>query len=245
MPNLVFSIAVLIVAIISGGVAALSGFGIGSLLTPLLATAVGIKVAVAAVSLPHFVATCVRLWGLRKHVDRNVLLHFGILSAVGGLLGALFQWKSASPILSVVFGCLLLFAGASGLAGWSERMHFGRSTAWLAGALSGFFGGVVGNQGGIRSAALVGFQLSKEGLVATATATGVIVDIARVPVYLATQGQALVPIATYIVLATIGCLIGTFWGVRILERIPARWYKRVLSSLICALGLYMSLKSFI
>jgi hypothetical protein len=242
---LVFSIAVIVVAIVSGGVAALSGFGIGSLLTPLLATAVGMKVAVAAVSVPHFVATCVRLWGLRKHVDRNVLLHFGILSAVGGLLGALLQWKANSPILSVVFGCLLLFAGISGLAGWSERMHFGRRTAWVAGALSGFFGGVVGNQGGIRSAALVGFQLSKEGLVATATAIGVIVDAARMPVYLATQGQALFPIATYIALAIVGCLIGTFWGVRVLDRIPARWYKRVLSSLICALGLYMSLKAFI
>jgi uncharacterized membrane protein YfcA len=245
MPSLLFSIAILIVAIISGGVAALSGFGIGSLVTPLLATAVGMKVAVAAVSVPHFVATCVRLWGLRKHVDRNVLLHFGILSAVGGLLGALFQWKANSPMLSVVFGCLLLFAGISGLAGWSERMHFGHRTAWVAGALSGFFGGVVGNQGGIRSAALVGFQLSKEGLVATATAIGVIVDAARMPVYLATQGRALFPIAIYIALAIVGCLIGTFWGVRVLERIPTRWYKRVLSSLLCALGSYMSLKAFL
>jgi uncharacterized membrane protein YfcA len=245
MPNLAFSVAAFIVAIISGGVAALSGFGIGSLLTPVLATAVGMKVAVAAVSLPHFVATCVRLWGLRKHVDRRVLFHFGILSAVGGMLGALFQSKSNSPALSLVFAALLLFAGVSGLAGWSERMHFGRGTAWLAGALSGFFGGIVGNQGGIRSAALMGFQLSKESLVATATATGVLVDTARMPVYLATQGRALIPVATYIVLATVGCLIGTFWGVRVLERIPPHWYKRVLSSLICALGLYMALKTLL
>lgn len=243
MPHLAFSIAVVVVAIVAGAVAALSGFGIGSLLTPLLATAVGIKVAVAAVSIPHLITTCVRLWGLRKHVNRGVLLHFGILSAVGGLLGALLQWKANSPILSVVFGCLLLFAGISGLAGWSERMHFGPKAAWLAGALSGFFGGIVGNQGGIRSAALMGFQLSKESLVATATATGVIVDTARMPVYLATQSRALIPVATYIVLATVGCLIGTFWGVLALERIPAHWYKRVLSSLICALGLYMSLKA--
>jgi hypothetical protein len=152
MAHLLFSILVVMVAIISGAVAALGGFGIGSLLTPLLATAVGMKVAVAAVSLPHFVATSVRLWGLRKHVDRSVLVNFGILSAAGGLLGALFQWKSNSPILGILFGLLLLFAGVSGLTGWSDRMHFGRRTAWLGGALSGFFGGVVGNQGGIRSA---------------------------------------------------------------------------------------------
>jgi hypothetical protein len=245
MLNLAFSFAVFFVAIVAGAVAAVSGFGIGSLLTPLLAAAVGMKVAVAAVSLPHFVATCARLWGLRKHVDRRVLLHFGILSAVGGLLGALLQSRSNSPILGVLFGCLLLFAGVSGLAGWSEQMHFRRGTAWLAGALSGFFGGIVGNQGGIRSAALMGFQLSKESLVATATATGVLVDTARMPVYLITQARGLFQVATYILLATFGCLVGTFWGVRMLERIPVRWYRRVLSSLICALGLYMSLKALL
>jgi hypothetical protein len=108
MLNLAFSFAVFIVAIVAGAVAAVSGFGIGSLLTPLLAAAVGMKVAVTAVSLPHFVATCARLWGLRKHVDRRVLLHFGILSAVGGLLGALLQSRSNSPILGVLFGCLLM-----------------------------------------------------------------------------------------------------------------------------------------
>jgi uncharacterized membrane protein YfcA len=62
MAHLLLSVVLIMVAIISGAVAALSGFGIGSLLTPLLATVVGMKVAVAAVSLPHFVATSVRLW---------------------------------------------------------------------------------------------------------------------------------------------------------------------------------------
>ena len=91
---------------------------------------------------------------------------------------------------------------------------------------------------------LMGFQLSRESLVATATATGVLVDIARVPVYLATESRSLLSVATYILLATAGCLAGTFWGVRLLERIPSQWYQRLLSSLICALGLYMTLKSF-
>lgn len=237
-----FGIAVFVVAVIAGGVAALSGFGIGSLLTPLLATTMGMKAAVAAVSLPHFVATAVRLWGLRKYVDRRVLIHFGIFSAGGGLLGALFQSKANSPVLTVVFGALLLFVGISGLAGWSERMRFRQGTAWTAGALSGLFGGLVGNQGGIRSAALLSFQLRKESLVATATATAVLVDIARMPVYAATQTHAFVLAKVNIGLALVGCLIGTLWGVRLLRRIPEQSYKRALSLLICALGVYMILK---
>jgi uncharacterized protein len=232
-----FTAAVFAVAFIAGSVASLSGFGIGSLLTPLLAMTMGMRVAVAAVSVPHFVATGVRLWSLRHHVDKRVLLHFGTLSAVGGLVGALFQSNIN------VFGALLLFAGISGLAGWSETMRFRRSTAWAAGALSGTFGGLVGNQGGIRSAALLSFQMQKESLVATATATGVIVDVARMPVYLVTQSQTLLSFKGEIIVALIGCLAGTIWGVRLLQRIPPQRFRQLLSLLICGLGIYMILHS--
>jgi hypothetical protein len=242
MHHPVFSAVVFLVAVIAGAVAALSGFGIGSLLTPLLATTISMKAAVAAVSIPHFVATAVRLWGLRAHIDRRILIHFGICSAAGGLVGALLQARAESPVLTMVFGFLLLFAGLSGLAGWLERMRFRRGTAWAAGVLSGLFGGLVGNQGGIRSAALMSFQMEKQSLVATATATGIIIDLARMPVYVATQTQALVSARVYIALALAGCLIGTFWGVRYLERIPAARYKQLLSLFICALGIYMILK---
>jgi uncharacterized protein len=245
MPSHLFSVVVFLVAVLAGAVAGLSGFGIGSLLTPLLATTMGAKTAIAAVSVPHFIATAVRFWSLRKHVDRRVLVHFGIASAAGGLIGALFQAEASSPILSAVFGVLLLFAGISGLAGWTDRMRFRRDTAWVAGTLSGLFGGLVGNQGGIRSAALLSFQMEKQSLVATATATGIIIDFARMPVYIATQAQAMISAKVEIIVALIGCLAGTFWGVRVLERISPRRYKQALSLLICALGVYMILKVWV
>jgi uncharacterized membrane protein YfcA len=53
------------VAILAGAIASVSGFGIGSLLTPLLAVRVGSKLAVAAVSVPHLTATALRFWLLR------------------------------------------------------------------------------------------------------------------------------------------------------------------------------------
>ena len=41
------------------------------------------------------------------------------------------------------------------------RMRFDGRWAWLAGAASGLFGGLVGNQGGLRAAAMLGFHLPK------------------------------------------------------------------------------------
>jgi hypothetical protein len=53
---------------------------------------------------------------------------------------------------------------------------------------------LVGNQGGIRSAALLGFELEKQQFVATATAIGLFVDGARMPIYVATQHEELIQI---------------------------------------------------
>ena len=132
----------------------MTGVGVGSLLTPVLALTVDTRVAVAAVSIPHLVATSIRFWFLRDRVDRKVLLGFGVTSAAGGLAGAALYEMANSRWLTVVFGCLLLFAAYSEFSGLAGRMRFRGWVAWVAGALSGVLGGLVGNQGGIRSAAL-------------------------------------------------------------------------------------------
>ena len=84
-----FLVAVFGVGVLSGATASVLGFGIGSMLTPLLTASLGASLAVAAVSLPHAVATAVRCWRLRAHIAFDVLKRFGLLSAVGGLAGAL------------------------------------------------------------------------------------------------------------------------------------------------------------
>jgi uncharacterized membrane protein YfcA len=233
------TLGALVVAVIAGAVAGVSGFGIGSLLTPLLAVSFGTKLAVAIVSVPHLVGTVARFIPLRKQVDRKVFLNFGTLSAAGGLVGALLNARLNSPWLTIVFGGLLLFAGLAGLTGFVDRMRFGRLMAWVTGGLSGFFGGLVGNQGGIRSAALLGFGISKEALVATATATALMVDGARMPVYLAIEGRGIFDAWPLLIVTIVGVLLGTYWGVRVLRRIEEQTFRRFLFSLILVLGVYM------
>jgi uncharacterized membrane protein YfcA len=234
-----FEAAVLAIAALAGALAAVTGFGIGSLLTPLLALEMDTRLAVAAVSIPHVVGTALRFWLLSGSVDRNVLLRFGLTSAVGGLAGAMLQGRASNRWLMLIFGALLLFAAASELIGLARRMRFKGHVASIAGALSGLLGGLVGNQGGLRSAALLGFGLSKQSFVATATAVGLLVDGARMPVYLATQQSALSSMWLPILIATIGVTLGTLLGSRVLARIPEIWFHRVLAALLAALGISM------
>jgi uncharacterized protein len=232
-----FETVVLLTAAVAGGVASVAGFGIGSLLTPLLALHVDTKTAVAAVSVPHLIGTSIRFWLLRQQIDRAVVWRFGFTSAAGGLIGALLNASASNRALAIVFGALLVFAGASQLSGRAQRWRFHGSVSWIAGALSGFFGGLVGNQGGIRSAALLGFNLRRDQFVATATAIALMVDAARMPVYVVAERHDVAAFWPIVLAATIGVLAGTVYGERLLTRIPERRFRQVVGALLLALGL--------
>jgi uncharacterized protein len=238
-----FALLLAAVALVAGAVAAVTGFGVGSLLTPALALETGTKVAVAAVAIPHFIGSALRYWMLRHHVDRRILIGFGVASAAGGLVGALLGTRFSSRGLAVVFGALLLLAGISEFTGWIQRVRWGQRAAWVAGAISGALGGLVGNQGGIRTAAMLGFDVPKQSFVATATAIALFVDGARLPVYLATQWRELVAIWPLILAATVGVVIGTAFGTGILGRVPQRIFRRVIAVLLMVLGVYMMVTS--
>lgn len=233
---MIFAVLLAVAAVVAGGIAAIAGFGIGSILTPALALQTGTKVAVAAIAVPHFVATVQRFWMLRRYVDRTVLLGFGVASAIGGLLGALAHERAASTALTMVFGVLLILASVSQLTGWMERVRWGRTAAWAAGALSGLLGGLVGNQGGIRSAAMLGFDVPKEAFVATATAVAIFVDLARLPVYLISDWRSMLTVWPFVLLATIGAVAGTALGTRILGQLPQSLFRRVVAVLLLLLG---------
>ncbi len=238
---MILNLLVILAAIVAGAIASIAGFGIGSILTPLLATAFGTKLAVAVVSVPHFVGTALRFALIRERLDRHVLLTFGITSAAGGLAGALLHVWLRSALLGYILGVLLVFAGIAGLTGLGEKMRFGRTAGWIAGALSGIFGGLVGNQGGIRSAALLGFDVSKEAFVATATGIALLVDLFRMPVYAVTQYREIAAHWLVLTLAAAGVVIGTLAGKPLLQHIPDRLFRRIVAAIILALGISMLL----
>ena len=226
-------------AFVAGGIASIAGFGIGSVLTPALSLWIDAKLAVAAISIPHFIGTALRFWLLKGRVDRRVLWHFGIPSAAGGIAGALLHSVATSPALLLLLAALLLFVAAGELSGFSRRLVFRGPAAWIAGALSGALGGLVGNQGGLRAGGLLGFRMDRDTFVATATAIGLFVDAARMPVYLAVYSRELMTVVMPITVATVGVVAGTMVGGRILRRIPESSFRRVVAVLLAVLGIWL------
>jgi uncharacterized membrane protein YfcA len=197
------------------------------------------KTAVGAVSIPHVIATLLRFWRLRKDVDRRVFLGFGLMNAGGALAGALVHVYVENPVLTTILGALLVFAGAIGVLGVVDRIRFRGKLPWVAGIVSGAFGGLVGNQGGIRSAAMLGLNVQGPAFVATATAIGLAVDAVRMPVYFATASAPILKAWPAILPAVAGVVIGTLAGEKILRRIPEKLFRRIVSALLLAIGILL------
>jgi uncharacterized membrane protein YfcA len=89
---------------------------------------------------------------------------------------------------------------------------------------------------------MLGFDVPRHAFVATATAVGLIVDGARMPVYLFTQGEEIASLWPALLAATVGAVIGTLVGERLLRRIPEPIYRRLVAGLVLALGIFMLLR---
>ena len=91
----------------------------------------------------------------------------------------------------------------------------------------------------MRAAALTAFGLTPAAFVATATATGLLVDLARAPVYLWRSGPELLALWRPIAVASVGVLAGTILGERILFGLSPSRFGQVVGGAIGLLGLWL------
>lgn len=241
---MLFNGLLFLAAVLSGATASIAGFGIGSVLTPLVALRVPTPVAVAAVALPHALATALRCWRLRASIEWKVLREFGVLSAAGGLAGALLNASVSSRALTLVLALLLIATSVAALTEWTARWQPHGPMVWLFGLMSGFFGGIAGNQGGLRAAALLSWSLPPAAFVATATATGLLVDVARTPIYLWRFGHEIRALAMTIAIASVGVVLGTLLGERVMLGLSRDHFRLIVAALIAALGVWLLFRVF-
>lgn len=239
----VFLAILFVLAFVSGATAAVVGFGIGSLLTPLLVTRHSPTIAIAAVALPHLMATAVRFFQHRHAVDRLVLLRFGLPSTAGGLAGAWLQSAVSESALFVTLGALLVATAIANLTGTFGAKKPPAPVAVGLGFVSGLFGGLVGNQGGLRAAGMLAFALPPRAYLATGTAVALLIDAGRTPVYLARAGNELLPLALPIAIASTGCVVGTIVGERMFLGLSTDRYRRIVGTAVGVLGVWLLLRA--
>ncbi len=253
-------IIISLVAAFASALTFFSGFGLGTLLLPAFALFYPIELAVASTAAVHFLNGLFKLGLVGRQADRRIVLAFGLPAIVAAFAGAwlllrladlppLFEYSLRARSIAVfpakfVVGLLLLAFTLLELVPRLSSITFGPRLLPLGGLLSGFFGGVSGMQGALRSAFLIRAGLSKEAFIGTGVVIAVLIDISRLGVYVPNlighRAELDYPV---LITAVLAAFAGAAVGNRYLKKMTMQVLQRIVAVmlLIVAAGLIMGL----
>ena len=245
------------VAAVASALTFFSGFGLGTILTPVFALFFPVSVAVGVTAIVHLANNLFKFALIGRQADWRVVVRFAVPAAGAAFVGALaLRTFEGLPIIATyrvagatfdvspvkaVIGILIAVFALLELSSWFQSLAL--PTRWLplGGMLSGFFGGLSGNQGAFRSAFLLRAGLSKEGFVATGVVSAIIVDVARLGVYGTTvfsehfsHSQSLI---APVVVASLSAFTGAAVGRRLLRNVTLRAVQVLVAVGMLAIGL--------
>lgn len=190
---------IILVSLLASALTFFSGFGLGTLLLPAFAAFLPLEAAIAATAIVHLANNLFKLALVGRHADRRVLLRFALPAVIAAFLGAwlltllgkaepLATWNIGEHMcnitwLKIVIGVIMAAFAVVELTPSFDRWAFPPRLLPVGGLVSGFFGGLSGHQGALRSAFLVRCGLSKEAFIATGVASACLVDVARLGIY--------------------------------------------------------------
>jgi uncharacterized membrane protein YfcA len=235
-----------------------SGFGLGTILTPAFMLFFPIELSIGLTGIVHFLNNLFKLFLVGKNANKEILIRFGIPAIVAAFIGAwvLVQIPTSQVLYSYsVFGklievsvlkftmaLLLAFFAVLDLVPFLNRIQFGIKQLPIGGVLSGFFGGLSGNQGALRSAFLIKVGLSKEVFVATTVVISCFVDFTRLSVYASNLKLSdLNANATLIVVATLAAFLGAFLGNKLLKKVTLKFVQTIVAILLILMSLGLGL----
>ena len=256
-------IIISVVALLVAGLTFFSGFGLGTLLMPAFALFFPVEIAVAATAIVHLANNIYKGILMGKYADIKVVLLFTIPAAFSAILGAflLGYFSNLEPISSyslfnklftitaanLAIGLLMIIFALVELIPFLKKINFSNKMIPVGGLLSGFFGGISGHQGALRTAFLVHAGLEKKSFIGTMVLSAIVIDIVRLTVYGLTflkfnsemfQTNGL---NTLLIAGTLAAFLGSSVGKYLLEKVTFDMIHIIVGIMLMLLGIAISI----
>ena len=253
MEIVVISLAAFVVAILTF----FSGFGLGTILTTVFMVFFPVDLAIALTGVVHFFNNIFKLILVGRNASKEVLIRFGLPAVIAAFLGSwlllnitdlkpLFSYTfqdnlfEVSPVKFIVSILLIIFASMD-LIPYFKNLQFDKSKLPIGGAMSGFFGGLSGNQGALRSAFLIRAGLSKEVFIGTTVVVSTFVDMTRLGVYATrfvnTDLSENIPL---VLSATLAGILGSFIGNKLLKKVTLDFLQTLVAIMLIILSIALA-----
>jgi uncharacterized protein len=245
------------VALFAAFLALFSGFGVGTLLTPAFVFFFPVQVAIAATAVVHLANNFFRIFLVGRYADWKIVARFGLPAILSAILGAwLLGWLSMIPSIStyhigervfeitpvkLAIGIVIIAFALLDLIPRLRNLKFNPKYLPVGGLISGFFGGLSGNQGALRSAFLIKSGLNSKAFIGTNSVCVVGVDIARLVVYGASfyaTSFALIDRDVWLAVAAavLSACAGSLVGFRLIKKITIETVRYIVGSMLMLVG---------
>lgn len=251
-------LVICIAALLGSGLTLFSGFGLGTILVPVFALFFPIEIAIALTAIVHFLNNLFKLTLVGRFADRKIILRFGVPAVFSALLGAyiltlitdlqpLFRYSIANhsfeimPVKLIIAIIIIAFVLFDHLPRFAN-LQFDKKYLILGGVLSGFFGGLSGNQGALRSAFLLKSNLKKEVFIATGVVIACLIDVFRLLIYSKKFVKLGVDLDfTLLFAATISAFLGAYFGNRLTKKVTFELIHNVTTVMLIVVALLLGI----
>ena len=214
-----------------------AGFGGALLLLPLLTKTIGTTMAVPVLTIAQLIGNLSRVFFGFEQIKWKPVLLF-ILGAVPmSVLGAYSFVEVPKELISRLIGlAIILFV----ILKYFKILKFDptNSSMVLGGGITGFVSGLVGSAGPIGAALFLSLNLPPVSYIASEAMTAVAMHVTKTIVYQKHLGIGL-PILSIGLFMGISMVLGTWAGMRIIEKVPREKFNKFVGTLLCIIGLQM------
>ena len=213
--DLVLIVVSMIITILAAALTVPAGFGLATMLTPVVLLWLPPHEAVAAVAIIHGAHNAWKLKLLRSSVDFTAIKRYGWALVIGAIIGAVLHSHIPSdPLLLVVGVALIVLPILSVTERWTN-IRLPDTEDRIGGFGSGFFGGLTGHQGALRAMFLQKRLPDKVAYAATASILALADDLTLIPIYIIFEGSAILDeyilIPCLVISAILGVNLGKRW----------------------------------
>ncbi len=243
-----------LVALVASLLTFFSGFGLGTILMPVFALFFPLEAAIAMTGVAHFANNIFKVILVGRNPDKSTLIRFGLPAFVASFAGAwlliqltnlpmIFAYSIGERVfevtlINVIIGVVLIFFSLMEIVPCLKSVQFSNNKMVAGGVLSGFFGGLSGIQGALRSAFLIRSGLTKEAYIATGVIIAMLVDFSRLSVYFTRINE--IDIASNMIVmcsATLSAIIGAYLGKRLLKKVTYEKLQLLVAIMLIAISI--------
>ncbi|MCK9274005.1 MAG: sulfite exporter TauE/SafE family protein [Syntrophales bacterium] len=216
-----------------------TGFGMSTIMMPVLALYMPMSVALLFAGILHFCGDIWKVLFFRGRIDWKLILGFGIAGIIASYAGASLSIHLQTLPLKKILGAFLIMYVIFLFFNRDWAMPNTSGTALLGGSLSGLFAGFFGVGGAVRSAFLTAFNLPKEMYIFTSGIIALLIDITRISRYIS-GGTRLESYLLYTLLISIPfSLLGAFIAKKFISRLPQKYFRNLVGVFLAIIGILL------